>query len=58
MEKLTKHSFPPPRMNHSKSLVDVRTKQSVYGLKKGIVPKPAHAHVCTISGMSGLHVVF
>ena len=59
MEKLTKHSFPPPGMNLSRSLVDiVQTRQSVYGLKKGIAPKSAHDHVCTISGMSVLHVVF
>lgn len=59
MEKLTKDSFSPPGMNLSGSLADVvKTRQSVYGLKKGIAPKPAHDHVCTITGMSALPVVF
>lgn len=59
MEKLTKNSFSPPGTNLSGSLANVvKTRQSVYGLKKGISPKPAHGHVCTITGMSVLPVVF
>lgn len=59
MEKLTKNSFSPPGTNLSASLANVvKTRQSVYGLKKGISPKPAHGHACTITGMSVLPVVF